>query len=205
MRLGCAMLIGGIAALAFGIKGISDSIKFQKPVAMTLEAFVKQKPQEGWFELSGVTILLPEATFSTRHSKYDFKREVTPDKMSSLSVPLHSDSNPKQSTGVRLKSEDLTIKSTLYEMYVFEKSNPDEKAMDAWVEQNRARIFLQHQKVRGMVAAGFDRDSTGDIVFQHDNEPPPKLKAIGLIVLGVVLLPASLLGFGMRFNATNKD
>jgi hypothetical protein len=200
MRLGCAMLIGGIAALAFGIKGISDSIKFQKPIPMTMEAFVAQKPQEGWFELSGATLILPEATFSWRRSRYSVNSEVTPEKMTSLSMPLHSDGKAKEPTGVRLKSEDPTIKAALYDMYLFEKTNPDDKALATWMEQNKERVFLQHQTLRGMVAAGFDRDSTGDVVFQHDNQPPGKGKAVGLIVLGIVLLPASLLGFGMRFN-----
>lgn len=200
MRLGCAMLIGGIAALVFGVKGISDSVKFKKPVAISMAEFVKQKPQEGWFEISGVTMVLPEATFSTRRSRYSTSNEVTLEKMSSLSVPLHTDAEPKKLTQVRLKSEDTTLKQALFSMYQFEQTNPDDKAMEAWLEQNRTTILLQHQTLSGMVATGIDKDSTGDIVFQHDNKPPTALKAIGITVLGVVLLPLSLLGFGMRFN-----
>lgn len=67
IRLGCALLIGMLALIAFGCQGIYEGVKHGKQKVVTFQQFVKQRPKEGWYKITGCRLAL--AYSATRQSK----------------------------------------------------------------------------------------------------------------------------------------
>jgi hypothetical protein len=219
MRLGCLMVGGAIACFVFGYKGLSDNLKFRKPVTMTAAEFIKKKPAEGWYHISETSVLLIEAKYSVYKSKYSTSSDSNDDisKASTIYLPVHAKDDLETPTTLVLKTDDPAIKATLSELSAANDLK-DEKQAEAWLEKNRDRVLI-HPNLSGMVASGID-DSSSDkaelaklgeelgpdfVVLNDGHEPPAAFKSIGLFVLGIVLLPLAALGFGFRFNRTKPE
>lgn len=209
MRLGCMMLGGAIACFVFGFKGLSDNLKFRKPVTMTAAEFLKKKPTEGWFHITDTSILVTEAKYSVYKSKYSTSTESDASKATAIYLPVHAKDDLDSKTTLVLKTDDKEVKDVLVEIGGLDEKN--EKKMEEWLEKNKDRV-LQHPTLNGMVASGVDDDSSDKaelanlgeelgpdfMVLDDGHEPPPAYKSIGLLVLGIVLLPLSFFGFGFR-------
>lgn len=213
MRLGCMMIGGAIACFVFGYKGLSDNLKFRQPVTMTASDFLKKKPQEGWFRITETTIDVSEAKFSVRKPKYSTTTDTSITSASTFYLPVHPKDDLDSKTTLLLRTQAPEMRDLLTEIQELDKQS-DENKIREWAQKNESRL-IQHPTLTGMVASGIDDDtsdkskiaSLGEelgpdfVILKEGHEPPPAYKSIGLFVLGVVLLPLSLFGFGFRRSA----
>jgi hypothetical protein len=212
MRLGCMALVGGIACLVFGYKGCSDSVKFREPVKVTAKQFLQQKPQEGWFNVTGGTILLTEAKFEVKQSKYSTK-EPTVENAETFYLPVHAGDDVDSKTTLVLKTHDDSIKSKMLELDNMSKDleSKSEAEQKAWFVQNMDKIVIRHD-IKGLVEAGVQENGSDNaelaklgeelgpsfVVIEEGTEPAGMGKAIGMAIGGVALLLVSLFLFGVR-------
>jgi hypothetical protein len=197
-RFALAALAGGIALLVFGYKGCSDSIKFRAPIKMTAQEFLKKKPQEGWYEIKGGTMLLTEAKFEVHQGKYETK-EPTVQNANIFYLPVHAGKNIDSKTTLVLKTNDASIKSHMIELDGANGVKPEEQ--EAWLAQHRDSIVVQRD-IKGMIEAGVlpegsdtnELSKLGEelgsdfVVIKEGTQPAGLGKGVGMAAGGVALL-----------------
>ncbi|MGC4045475.1 MAG: hypothetical protein QM758_16915 [Armatimonas sp.] len=126
---------------------------------------------------------------------------------------MHAKNDLDAKTTLVLKTQAPEMKALLMEIHEMDNEK-DENKLREWAQKNEARL-IQHPTITGMITTGVDDSSSdkselanlgeelgaGFVVLEEGYEPPPAYKSIGLFVLGVVLLPLSLFGFGFRRSA----
>jgi len=132
----------------------------------------------------------------------------TPPPASSISdvyLPVHApDDDPDQKTVLLLRTDDPTIKQTMADMLVIERTKPAE--IRQWAHKNAGRLVL-HRDVSGMVQSGVsvsssDREQIERLphsnlapgyVIVDDGNKPSAARGIAMLVGGLLLGCLSLL------------
>lgn len=200
LRLGIALLVGAFFCFMAGAKGCSDSMKFQKPVTITAQDFMKKHPTEGWYRVTGATMILMEAKYMVTKSKYSTSSDDEDvSKANTIYLPVHAGADLGSKSMLVLKSNDPTLKATLADIDR-QTASLNDAQFDAWLDQNKSRIFLQ-KDITGMVAAGIDDNSSDKAeiaklgeelgpnfcILNEGQKPTPPAQSFGMVIGGVVL------------------
>jgi hypothetical protein len=165
MRCGCFLLIATIALFVFGFQAVRDAAAFQKPKVMACDAFVKNPPKEGWYQLKGCVLDLPSAAFKIEKSKYSTGEGT----LTEAYVPVYSQEQMKrraalpegapdpEKTGLILATEDESILTTMREIHALDSKGQAET--DAYLEKNGDKLWIKRD-LEGMVRSGVNADDS---------------------------------------------
>lgn len=207
MRLGCIGLLVGIALTWGGGQGVYETWNSGKRRDVTLEQFLKEKPEVGWFRVTDAewnlidgTLIVKEGTTAATGELYIpvHQKGVTPTGTEKIDVLLHRTSQADADKLTRLLDQT------------------DQAKAAAMIQQDKA--FLAPNPVEGMIEFGINSDGgendalkrglggrlAADYIVLTDGAEPPgygwNLAALlgGLLILGFMV-------FGMVADAGRND
>jgi hypothetical protein len=210
IRFGIFALGGAAACYFFGYEGYQKTVKFPKPITLTITEFNKKVPQEGWYKITGGTISKPEAVCMARISRRRYEMSDDYNRCASSAnfyLPLHDPNdanNPKARTNIVVIMPD-SDGSILAAMQHPEEANG--------ANGHDAGALTQAKEVTGLLTPVTDFSKIADVttgigagvVYLRDGTYPSGVgMAIGQFLLGTALIPVSLLLFGVRFGKKDK-
>ena len=207
MRLGCIGLLVGLALTWGGGQGVYETWNSGKRRDVTLEQFLKERPEVGWFRVTDAewnlidgTLIVKEGTTAATGELYIpvHQKGVTPTGTEKIDVLLHRTSQADADKLTRLLDET------------------DQAKVAAMIQQDKA--FLAPNPVEGMIEFGINSDGgendalkrglggrlAEDYIVLTDGAEPPgygwNLAALlgGLLILGFMV-------FGMVADAGRND
>lgn len=154
----------GLSSAAGGASQVAQSTKYRQPIKMTYEEFVKQHPTEGWYHLSGVSLVIPGSRWTTRKYRRSGSETIT-----ATYVPLASakkDAEDEEKIHIILSTEDPTVQQRLKELEKLEMEKPEKETIE-YLAKHLADLYPERD-VEGMVAPISELDSDHIRSFEED-------------------------------------
>ena len=189
IRIAFLMIAGTIALLVFGIGEIRDGLKFPRPVVIRYADFIRQKPGEGWFHITGCGLDVAHSAYKERESGKSIETAY---------VPLRDAHNRDEKTiHVLLNTEDPAILSTITQG-IAGASSPHEAL---WIVRDvegmvKSGLHEEGSKTReeiGKLSLGSSLDA--DSVYFQDGKKPSMAAGIGMTLAGIALLIVQVVYF----------
>lgn len=199
-RCGCALIVIAIALLVYGFQSVKDAAAFQKVKVMDCDAFVKNPPKDGWYQLKGCVLDVSDASVKTSQKH--------PDDIDEVYLPVYSVAQfarklaqpegapDTEKVGLILATHDEGVVKTLRELNALPE---DKKKVEEWLEKNHDRVFV-NRDLEGMVRAGIHEDSESrekiagltknaapNFVVMQDGDKPNMGMGILMLIGGVVI------------------
>jgi hypothetical protein len=200
VRAALVVAVCTIALLVYGINEIMQAGKYSQPKVMSYEQFVQQKPEEGWYRITGA--------FYDLTGGIHFHREFDKDDINNISeiyVPVFSvaemasDSKSEPKVKLIVQTRNPGMLETYRSFGSSSGSMSKEQVLD-YLKQHADQIYVR-KDVEGMVKSGLnseDSDKTKelaklsanldpDYVLLEEGKKPSMLVGLGLTALGLLL------------------
>lgn len=193
------LLLAGFGLLVHGGQDVYEGVTHRAPTRMTMDQFLREKPNEGWFHLQGCFLDVADGSVQTESG------EVT-----SVYVPVYSVNDPKQDAiHLLLSTNDPQILSTIAEAAKQPARMTPAQTL-AYAFKNKNRLWVKRD-VEGMIQFGLDSDDKTNgkltdinktlapdwVILEDGKKPAPGLGALEM-------LGGLALGAGAIFLLTRK-
>ncbi|HLK60427.1 MAG TPA: hypothetical protein VKU00_27950 [Chthonomonadaceae bacterium] len=205
MRLAIILAVGTIALLIYGGNGIIKGIRYSRPVTLTYEQFLQQKPTAGWFHITGALMNVVDEVHIVDKDKHGSDNDPGVEDMTHAYLPVYNadtfpDGADNKSIHMLVYTGDPAVVATIKDMAGQVGNNVSKDQAEAFLEKNKDRLFLTRD-VEGMVKSGLDSESSDvknllntnikeldpNYVILEEGAKPALGLGLGLFVLGLFL------------------
>ncbi len=151
--IGLFILLMGLTLAWTGATEYKESSSAKAPVALTWPQFLAQKPESGWFKVSGAQLEVTDALWV---------EDIVGGEMDNVYVPARAANNENLENSpieMLVKIDDADIVATVKELKQLDKGT-DEAAMQ-YVLSHEEQLIIQRPLV-GTLAEGFDAVDSDD-------------------------------------------
>ena len=211
MRLGCLLVVIGVGLTILGWEGLHNASSFKNPKTISYTDFVKSKPKEGWFRVTGCRIFVTQAVYQRRKEHRGYKTDVNGESVRLTSeeenndvwisqawFPVHNSTtwSKDDKVGMVLSVESGTpenerILSGVEDLIKIQEGKLplSKEQLKSWGHDNAGRLIITAD-FNGMIDAGFlaSEDDRKDVERLNEAVEP------GFVMLKNGYSPSSTVG-----------
>ena len=154
--VGLFLVMFGLVWVVMGGGELRDNMAAKAPTPLTWQEFVADKPESGWFKLSGAQLDLTGALWIENRLTGEMGNIYVPARAAG---ELESENEAEPPIEMLVKVDDPKIKATVEELKKLDKGT-DEAALN-YVLSHADQLFIERPIV-GTVAEGFDAVDSDD-------------------------------------------